>query len=863
MERLRSIAVPITALIIVLVSSISLLHYFIQVESLRTIFLSQNKVKAEHVHFMIQSFIDLEKEKLEALSHSMQENQHLIQGISEYVESGKNFGFVRAAFDRIYQRSNVDIVELIGRDRSVIYRANDPERIGDYAEHWGVDEALEGIRIMATSHSDEGWGIRVLVPVIEGEAVFGAIMLGTIIDDDFATNISKAIGVEISIGSMQGMIATSNLHKADVSVDFETLILSLTEGRGISVESSQSGNVVLYAPLLILDEVFGFVAEVDATENALLIEQSKKQIFRIFVVILLIALAIGVGLTFYLIRPLSELTSRAVKTVRDISGDTIPVFRGNEVGKLVRSFDLMIQKVMGHLSERKKAEKLLMEEKELLAITLRSIGDAVITTDIDGRIQLFNQAAEDLTGWSQEEVSGKHLGDIYKTIDEVTGLPNLDTVNYILELNGDLGIAKKSLFTARDGTERIIFESGSPIIGEDGVVLGTVVVFRDITQQKKQEEDTIKAYQLESLGTLAGGIAHDFNNILTAILGNANLASLLIDTESKAMGNLKEIERASKRAKKLSQKLLTFSKGGEPIRKSTVMDELIRDSANTVLNGTDTKCNFHFDEGLWPAHVDKIQVSQVVRNLCLNAHESMPEGGAVEIRAGNTVVAEGSSLPLRSGEYIKLSITDHGGGIPPKDLLRIYDPYFSTKKKGGGLGLSIVHSIVEKHAGHIAVKSELDKGTAFTIYLPAISQEGIVQDEKDMSKPAWMTGRILFMDDDKMLRDVASEMLEIIGYKAIVTGNGEETVALFSEAHALGSTFDAVILDLTIPSGMGGREVVKELISIDPSVKAIVASGYSNDPVLADFEKFGFKGAIVKPFDTEKLKGAIDRVLGI
>jgi PAS domain S-box-containing protein len=864
----QSIAFPIIILILLLISLTSLTHYFIQLRSLKTTFFSQNKGKAEQVHFMIQSIINMESEKLEALSHVLIENQHLGQGIADYITSGENFDFVRAAVDRIYQSAEVDIIEIIDHDGRVVYRAHDPERKGDYTEHWGMGEALEGTEITATSHSVEGWGMRVFIPVYANNTVVGAIMLGTIIDDSFATDIARAIGVEISIGSMNGLIASSVVESKRAKTDFKTLILSLTEDRQISIEDSEASKVVLYAPLLIVDEVFAFVVEINTRSDDLIIEQNKKQIFRLFIIILLIALAIGIGLTLYLVRPLRKLTNKTVETVRDISGDTILLHKGNEVSRLIHSFDLMIQKIKGHLSERKKTERKLIEEKERLAITLRSIGDTVITTDTEGRIQLFNQGAENLTGWSQKEVVGKPLGDIYSSVEESTRSPQINPVKYVLEKNGYGSFANKSLFTAKDGTVRIMLESGAPIVGEGGTTVGAVFVFRDITEQEKQEEDRIKAHQLESLGTLAGGIAHDFNNILTAILGNTSLALMYAGADryagadSKVCDNLHAIEKASHRAKELTQKLLTFSKGGAPIKETAKMSKLIKDSAEFILSGTNTKCNFFLPDKLWPTYVDKGQISQAIQNLCLNAHEAMRESGTVELKAENTVITEEDNLDLRSGHYIKLSVKDYGRGISPVDLPKIFDPYFSTKREGGGLGLSIVHSIVERHGGHVAVHSDLGKGTVFTLYIPALYEKETVQEEKS-SRPVVGSGRILFMDDEKMLRDVVSAMLDIMGYKVTVAANGEEAIKVFKEVQASGDSFDVVILDLTIPGGMGGRDTVKELISIDPSVRAIVASGYSNDPVLAEFEKFGFKGAMVKPFDTEKLKVSINEVIGM
>lgn len=860
----RSIAFPVIVLIVCLISVTTFIHYYIQVESLRSTFFSRNKAQAEQIHFMIQSLVDQEKEKLKALSYSLKENQELFNKVLEQIHHNESKARAEATLDRIYKSLNVDLLELIARDRRVLYRAHDQDRKGDFADHWGVDEALEGRNIMSTSQTEEGWGIRSFIPIYVDGAVTGAIMIGTVIDNEFAKNIARATGVDISIGTIQGLIATSNSQNRDTDIDFKTVILSLTENRQIYVEDFLSERVILYAPLMIVDEIFAFVVEIDTLADAMVIEQNKKQVMKLFVIILFVSLVIAIALTLYLIWPLKKLTKRAVNTVSEISGDTILLHKGNEVSRLVQSFNIMVQKIKDHLLELRAAEKGLREEKERLAVTLRSIGDAVVTADKDGEIQLINHAAESLTGWSQKEVVGKPLANFYKKfVDDNVYATGKELVSQIIDKNRNAGALRNSIFTTKDGSELVIIESSAPIVDEAGEILGVVLVFRDITKQKQLEEERIRAHQLDCLGTLAGGIAHDFNNILTAILGNASLASLFADADSRINHNLVQIEKAALQAKKLTQKLLTFSKGGAPIRETAVLTELIEDSANFILSGTNTQCDFVFSDDLWTAYVDKTQISQVIQNLCLNAHESMREGGTIEIKGENVVVTEKDTSGLRSGGYVKISVADHGRGISPDDLPKIFNPYFSTKRQGGGLGLSIVHSIIEKHGGRIFVESEQGKGAVFTFYIPAFREEvtgqGVKKDVR--GRKARARQRILFMDDEEMLRDVVSSMLELLGYEVTVAANGDEAVRFYKQELAAGNVFDIVILDLTIPGGMGGRETIRELISIDPSVRAIVASGYSNDPVMAEYKKFGFKGTIIKPFDTENLKKTLDAVV--
>ena len=385
-----------------------------------------------------------------------------------------------------------------------------------------------------------------------------------------------------------------------------------------------------------------------------------------------------------------------------------------------------------------------------------------------------------------------------------------------------------------------------------------LIIAGDITERRKVEEERQKVGKLESLGILAGNLAHDFNNFLTGILSNISLAKTQVDPEDKIYDILTDSENAAKSARSLSQQLLTFSKGGEPIKERISIEELIKKSANFVLSGSKVKCIYNFQEGLWPIEADRGQIRQVISNLVLNAVQAMPGGGVVNISAENVKTDE--SLPQKEGRYVKVTIQDEGIGIPREFLSKMFDPFFTTKQKASGLGLSTVYSIVKRHNGYIIVNSEVGVGSSFYIYLPTLVKEA-KKEEKKAEETLRGSGKILVMDDMEFIRKAVSRALSQFGYEVIGTPNGDETIRLYREAMESKEPFDVVILDLTIPGGMGGLNTMKELKKIDPEVKAIVSSGYSNDPVMSGYEKYGFKAAVLKPFTSEEIVKKVNNVI--
>jgi len=513
------------------------------------------------------------------------------------------------------------------------------------------------------------------------------------------------------------------------------------------------------------------------------------------------------------------------------------------------------------ITERKQAEKKLAAEKERLAVTLRSIGDGVITTDIFGNIVLLNKITENLTGWTNEEAVGRPLAEVFNIINEQTRSACENPVTKVINSGQIVELANHTLLVAKDGTERSIADSGAPILDSESNVVGVVLVFRDVTEQARTEKELLKVKKLESIGILAGGIAHDFNNILTAILGNINLALFDTDLKDDTKKLLSEAEKASIRAKDLTQQLLTFAKGGEPVKEVASLDTVIRDSANFVLHGDKVACRFDIPDNLRLVDIDKGQISQVIQNIVLNASHAMPEGGIITVTCENVSSIETpNTSTLPKGLFVKIYIRDEGIGMSANIVEKIFDPYFSTKQEGSGLGLAITHSIIIKHGGHISVESSPGVGTTFTLYLPASGHESEKsQKSKAPIKPS-AQANILIMDDDEMVRDIAKAMLTRLGHNVILAAEGVEAVKLYQDS--MGSdNIDLVIMDLTIPGGMGGEKAVREVLNIDPNAKIIVSSGYSNDPVMANYRDYGFCSAIVKPYQLKELSKVISQVI--
>jgi CheY-like chemotaxis protein len=382
-----------------------------------------------------------------------------------------------------------------------------------------------------------------------------------------------------------------------------------------------------------------------------------------------------------------------------------------------------------------------------------------------------------------------------------------------------------------------------------------VVTFLDITDRRRLEDELLNARKLDSLGVLAGGIAHDFNNLLTGILANISLARHEIGDSAVVGELLAEAEAAAQRSKALTQQLLTFSKGGAPLKKVISLREVVLEAASFAVRGSAVRPVYSWASELWAVEADPGQLGQVVQNLVLNAVQAMPAGGTVEVACANVELAAGSA-PLPPGRYVRVSVRDQGIGIPPEHVSRIFDPYFSTKQGGTGLGLATVYSIVKRHGGHVGVSSRLGEGTTFDIHLPAAARAIDAVVDVDVEPPRGY-GRVLVMDDEPLVRRAAESILRHLGYDVIAVADGAEALVKVREAREDGSPIDVAVLDLTVPGGVGGADAVEAIHDLDPELAAVVSSGYSSDPVMASYRTHGFIGVAAKPYTTTDLARAV------
>jgi PAS domain S-box-containing protein len=564
--------------------------------------------------------------------------------------------------------------------------------------------------------------------------------------------------------------------------------------------------------------------------------------------------------------------------LRDYTDEVVRIYReGGDLhipGLYVASLDKWIgQRFFGIVTEEGKTDKVVVLTEDVTdEIKARSTEEALRKSDekyqtlvenlpvtvfrsaMDGRLLSVNPAMISMfCATSEQQMLETRVEDLYfDSSDRAVFKENLTKKgkleNYEVQLrryDGSPFWASISAYGVRD---------------EDGNIEAIDGIIRDISMIRKLEEEILRTQRLESIGILAGGIAHDFNNILAAVLGNISLAKTYTSTTHPVYTKLNDAEKASIRASELTQQLLTFAKGGEPVKKVVHLDRILRESSDFATRGSSVKCHFEIPSTIWSVEADEGQIGQVVNNLVINAIHAMPDGGRIDIRAENREIPDANSMSLDGGRYVSISVTDQGKGIPSENLDKIFDPYFTTKSEGSGLGLATSFSIVNKHSGRISVTSEVGAGTTFEILLPASDQETGKVPQRSSRLPRG-SGRILVMDDEDSVQTVIGEMLALYGYRAEKAMDGLEAVSIYRNALDSGRPFDAVIMDLTVPGGMGGVEAISRLTDLNPGIRAVVSSGYSNDPVMANFADYGFKACISKPFKLEELIRTLHAVL--
>ena len=519
------------------------------------------------------------------------------------------------------------------------------------------------------------------------------------------------------------------------------------------------------------------------------------------------------------------------------------------------SYKVAAAQVGNQLAEISRLNQEISRSRREIDLILKTTSDAMRLVDRDFNVIWVNAAMEQFCGSDSTTLKKEKCYDVIRSI-------KCETDNCLLTrvLKENRQINEEVTIDV-NGAEKEAITVASPFYNEEGDIIGILEDFIDITKRKKYEGELLKMQKLESVGVLAGGIAHDFNNLLTAIVANISLVKERLNPDDPHRKMLTEAEKACFLSKDLTQQLLTFSRGGKPVKEVIYLQELIEESTRFSLRGSNVTCAFSFAPDLWPVMVDPGQLSQVINNLIINADQAMPEGGRIMVGAENIVLKTGEKPPLSEGNYIKIFVDDEGMGIPGETLSKIFDPFFSTKSDGSGLGLAISYSIVNNHGGHIIAKSRDEKGTSFSIFLPATRIKLIEKDSpRQICSPG--AGRILVMDDEELVTGITCRTLTHFGYQAEHVPDGESAIKYYIKAREEGRPYVAVIMDLTIPGRMGGKEALLKLKELDPDVRTIVSSGYSTDPIMANYREYGFSGVLPKPYRLDDLRNVLQSVIG-
>ncbi len=510
------------------------------------------------------------------------------------------------------------------------------------------------------------------------------------------------------------------------------------------------------------------------------------------------------------------------------------------------------------ITERKKAEASLRKNEAMQRAMLENIGDVIAIVDAKGFNRFKSGNVERWFGWSPQELVGRlawenihpdDLSRIRKAFSEL--VPQENTTK-----------TEECRYRCKDGSYKWIEVTGTNCL-HDPDIRGILLNYHDITEKLEHEKEQQGLEKLESLGILAGGLAHDFNNLLAGLYGNVSLVKMHMANDHPASRYVEAIEKSMNSAKLLTNQFLIFAKGGDPLPEQLDLQDLIREIIGFNLAGSNVKLDMSPVEDLWLVNVDQGQIEQVFANLTINAKQAMPSGGQLAIRLKNICIAAETISDMQAGRYVQVMVTDTGYGIAPDLLEKVFDPYFSTKVTGSGLGLATVHSIIKRHGGHILIDSQLNTGTSFTLYLPAIEKAVKFSQPEEVTLSDSIAAKVLVLDDEEVVRKTLSALLELLGCRVESVINSQQAIGSYRAAMESGDPFDVAIFDLTIPGEEGGKETAQQILQIDPGARLIISSGYAADDVMASYQDYGFKGVVKKPYLIEGLKIELQRVLRV
>jgi PAS domain S-box-containing protein len=515
------------------------------------------------------------------------------------------------------------------------------------------------------------------------------------------------------------------------------------------------------------------------------------------------------------------------------------------------------ERLSREIQERLLTEEALRKSEEMYRLLTDISPNAISVADPSGIILMLNRRALELYGYEDDAgVLGRSIFEWVAPEERQRAASAFETLLKVgIVTNIELSLLRKN------GSSFFAVISASLLRGPHDDPQMVIIVTTDVTQKKLMEDERLKFQKLEAIGTLAGGIAHDFNNLLQGVFGYISIAKLNAADKDKTIAALEQAEKALDMSVTLTTQLLTFSKGGRPVKKKIPLQPVIENSVRFALSGSSADYRINLGTDLWHVEADEGQIGQVIQNIVLNADQAMPMGGTIVITAKNLEVSKKGIPHLpEEGKYVEISVQDNGTGISAEYLSKIFDPYFTTKAKGSGLGLATCYSIVRNHGGAIHVSSKVGRGTTFCVYLPAVEAEKEALRTPGPS-PFVRRGKILLMDDEELIRDIAGDMIKALDHEVELAENGEEALGKYKAAMESGNPFDVVILDLTIRGGMGGRETIERLLEVNPRIKAIVSSGYSDDTLVSDYRNYGFSACLTKPYKLQELSDGLNNLL--
>jgi|GEM_PF-5120130 len=593
------------------------------------------------------------------------------------------------------------------------------------------------------------------------------------------------------------------------------------------------------------------------------IAQARNHVIFISLFISIPGLAVLLFLIRLITRPLAKL-SQAADQISQGHLEVKLSTSDDEFGQLAMAFNRMAEKLGDQMRRREEAEKSLRENQNLYRALIDNIDLGITMINKDFEVVLANAGQGRLLNRPPEDFIGKKCYEIFEKSDRICShCPGYRAMQSGRAEEVETGV------DLDDGSHLQIHIRAFPVRDEHGEVSGFIEIVTDISTRKHMEDEMQRIKNLETIGQLAGGLAHDFNNLLTTLIGNIELAKNAIPQDNNARLRLDSAGSACEQARQLTNQLLTFAKGGMPVKKMTRLPELLNEACHFTLSGTNLHYVLNAPGHIWPVEIDANQMTQVIHNLLVNAKEAIRDNpaGKIFVIAENFILGEDATLPLPPGRYVKIAVADEGHGIRTEDLGKIFHPYFTTKRmgnsRGTGLGLTICHSIIHKHGGHITVESEVNRGTTLAIYLPAAESTRLASVDYTQTPPAPPPNQpanrhILLLEDEEEVAHIAAGYLVTLHHHCEIARTGQEALKMVRKSQEGGHPYDLLILDLTIRGGPGGEEVLKQIRQIQPDVAAIVSSGYTGDQIMVDYRKHGFQGVLPKPFNLNSLRAAID-----